>query len=179
MKGMVFNLLEEAVTQAHGADAWYDLVDETQVSGAYTSLGSYPDEELVALVVAASEHLGISARDVLKWFGRQAMPMLADKYAVFFERHKSARSFVLSVNEIIHPEVRKLYAGAGCPHFEFGQEGESILLVGYNSPRQLCRLAHGFIEGASDHYGSTAHVEHRSCMLEGDASCQMAVEWTA
>ena len=146
MKSIVFNLLEEAVTAAHGVDAWGDLIDAAGVGGIYTSLGSYPDEEVVALVNAAAAALNVSSPDILRWFGRSAMPLLAERYGIFFEGHDCARSFVLSVNDIIHPEVRKLYSGAGCPHFHFEEAQDGRLLVGYRSPRHLCQLAHGFVE---------------------------------
>lgn len=177
MKGIVFNLLEEAVTEAHGAEVWENLLDAAGASGIYTSLGSYPDSEILALVSAASSALTLPAADVLRWFGRSAMPRLADRYGQFFQPHTNARSFVMSVNDIIHPEVRKLYSGAGCPHFHFQDDEQGRLLVGYRSTRQLCHLAHGFIEGASDHYGETAQVEHLSCMHDGDPLCRLAVSW--
>jgi len=177
MKGIVFNLLEEAVTNAHGAGVWDDLLDAAELDGAYTSLGSYADDEVFALVTQASRRLAISPADVLRWFGRAAMPMLAERYQIFFDGHKSARSFIMSVNDIIHPEVRKLYSGAGCPHFHFQNDADGRLLIGYHSPRQLCQLAHGFIEGASDHFGQTAILEHLSCMSEGHPLCRMAVDW--
>ena len=46
MKGIIFNLLEEVVTQAHGEEVWDQLLDAAQVDGAFTSLGNYPDEDL-------------------------------------------------------------------------------------------------------------------------------------
>jgi hypothetical protein len=177
MKGIVFNLLEDAVSRDQGADAWCDLIDAAGVSGIYTSLGSYPDEELLALVNTSAALAGSAPADVLRWFGRAAMPMLALRYGELFAGHGSARSFVLSVNDIIHPEVRKLYSGAGCPNFHFRDDEDGRLLVTYRSPRGLCRLAHGFIEGASDHFGQTATLEHLSCMHDGAPACRMAVEW--
>lgn len=50
IKGIVFNLLEEIVSEQHGPDTWDALLDATEVDGSYTSLGNYPDEELLALV---------------------------------------------------------------------------------------------------------------------------------
>ena len=50
MKGIVFNLLQEVVTQHHGEDVWDDLVDAAGVDGVYTSVGSYSDDEMTALV---------------------------------------------------------------------------------------------------------------------------------
>jgi len=178
MKGIVFNLLEDAVARDHGPDGWCDLIDAAGVSGIYTSLGSYPDEELFGLVNTAAALMGNSPADVLQWFGRAAMPMLASRYGELFVGHDNARSFVLSVNDIIHPEVRKLYSGAGCPNFHFRYDDAGRLLVSYQSPRGLCRLAHGFIEGASDHFGQATTIEHLSCMQDGAPACRMAVAWT-
>ena len=57
MKGVVYNLLEEAVVEKFGADIWDDLLDDAGVAGAYTSLGNYTDEEMIALVDAAAAKL--------------------------------------------------------------------------------------------------------------------------
>ena len=179
MKGIVFNLLEQVVVNAHGEAAWDGLLDAAGLDGAYTSLGSYPDAEIEKLVLAGSQALGMTPDAVLTWFGRSAMPLLARHYPAFFTPHRSARDFIVSVNSIIHPEVRKLYAGAGCPHFHFETGADGALLMGYNSSRRLCALAQGFIEGAGDYFGEAISVEHRSCMNHGDAHCLMAIRSTA
>ena len=177
MKGVVFNLLEQAVTSEHGEDAWIDMVDIAGVSGIYTSLGSYPDAEMLALVNTAAAMLALEPAAVLRWFGYRAIPLLADRFGALFSGHGTAESFVLSVNDIIHPEVRKLYSGASCPHFHFSHDAQDRLIVGYHSPRQLCHLAQGFIEGAALHYGEAVEVEHLTCMTTGGALCQLAVRW--
>lgn len=175
MKGVIFNLLEEAVTHEHGAQVWEHLLQVSGASGTYSSLGSYPDAELNGLVLAAAKALDADAGDVLRWFGQRAIPLLAERYAPFFSPHATARTFVTSVNDIIHPEVRKLYAGAGCPQFHFHDLEDGRLGVGYRSPRGMCRLAEGFIEGAAVHFGETAEVEHLGCMALGAPVCRLAV----
>ena len=130
MKGIVFNLLEEVVIAQHGEAAWDNLLEATGLPGSYTSLGSYPDEEIEKLVVAGAAALKMPPADVLRWFGREAMPLLAQRYPHFFVEHHSTLPFVLSVNNIIHPEVRKLYAGAHCPHFRFQQAADGALFDG-------------------------------------------------
>ncbi|HET7335428.1 MAG TPA: heme NO-binding domain-containing protein [Rhizomicrobium sp.] len=179
MKGIIFNLLEEVVTAQHGEDVWDDLLDATGLTGAYTSLGSYPDAEIEKLLIAGAGALKMPPNEVLRWFGRKAMPLLATRYPAFFSPHRTTKSFVLSVNEIIHPEVRKLYAGAHCPNFRFEQTPDGTLLMGYNSPRKFCALAQGFIEGASDHFGETVDVTHPECMHRGDAACLLSVRTVA
>lgn len=141
MKGIVFNLLEEVVGRHYGDSVWDDLLDAAELTGAYTSLGSYPDSDMSKLVGAASSALSLPPADVLRWFGRQAMPLLAERYSAFFAPHTSTRSFLTSLNSIIHPEVHKLYAGAHCPHFHFDDAPDGALLIGYNSPAG-CATSH-------------------------------------
>lgn len=176
MKGVIFNLLEEVVGEEFGPDAWDALLVATDSEGAYASLGSYPDAELVALAEAASKVTGTPLRELLHWFGLKALPKLAARYPAFFEQAPDARSLILSANTIIHPEVRKLYAGASCPHFHFTEDAGSITL-GYSSARQMCDLAHGFIDGVAAHYGEDVRVHQPTCMHEGASACQITVTW--
>src|SRR2546425_11764571 len=171
MKGVVFNLLEEVVSRTHGEDTWDALLDTAGLAGAYTSLGSYPDEDMGKLVLAASNTLATPPAEVLRWFGREAMPILAERYPSFFSGHTSARPFVLSLNDIIHPEVQKVYPGANVPVFDFRDAADGALLMGYQSSRKLCALAQGFVEGAAAHYGETLNFEHLNCMHNGDPKC--------
>lgn len=178
MKGVVFNLLEEVVCEHHGDAAWDDLLDAAGVSGSYTSLGSYPDVEMGKLLQAASTALDMPPNEALRWFGREAMSRLAKRYPAFFLAYKSVRPFLLSLNSIIHPEVHKLYPGACCPHFDFEEAADGALLMGYQSPRKFCALAHGFIEAVAAHYHNTVAVAHRQCMHYGDAKCVIRVAFS-
>lgn len=176
MKGVVFNLLQTAVTDAHGADAWDDLLDVAGVGGAYTSLGSYDDAELEALVAAAAAKLSLSRDEVLRWFGREAIPILARLYPHLFA-HPSAKPFVSGVNDVIHAEVRKLYPGALCPHFRIRDTADGGLSLLYQSPRRMCALAQGFVEGAAAWFCETVEVDHLSCVGDGDACCEFDIRW--
>ena len=158
MKGVVFNLLEEAVTREFGEDAWEHLLDDTGLPGIYTSLGNYSDEEIEALVCAAAKRLSMSPAGVLQWFGQRAMPLLKERYPALFANHPSSRNFILSVNSIIHPEVRKLYAGAACPFFHFREAADGGLTMKYESSRKLFDLAHGFVLGAASLWNETVTI---------------------
>jgi hypothetical protein len=113
----------------------------------------------------------MSEDDVVRWFGRRALPLLAERYPQFFDPHESTRPFLLTLNDIIHPEVRKIYPGAGVPVFDYDASSEDVLVMGYSSERKLCALGHGLIEGAADHYGERAEVEQPHCMKRGDERC--------
>lgn len=179
MKGIVFNLLEEVVTQHHGAHTWDALLDAAGLDGAYSSLGSYPDQHVVKLVEHAAAMLELPASAVLRWFGRHAIPLLAVRYPAFFAAHDSTRPFLLSLNHIIHPEVRKVYPGADVPEFRFEDCDDGALRMSYFSQRRLCHLAHGFAEGAADHFAETLAFEHLRCMHLGDPHCVFELRFAA
>jgi hypothetical protein len=171
MKGIVFNLLEEVVCQKYGEDTWDMLLEASQLKGAYTSLGNYSDEDLVKLVSSASSALNLPADEIIRWFGFSALPLLAKKYPYLFEAHKSTRSFLLVLNDIIHPEVRKLYPGADVPIFDYDTLDENILIMGYKSKRKLCAFAQGLTEGAAFYYNEKVTFEHLKCMNRGEDKC--------
>jgi hypothetical protein len=136
MKGIVFNLLEEVIATHLGELAWDGLLERASVEGAYTSLGNYSDEEFSRILEALAELRQQQTRDTLRWFGHQSMPFLAERYPEFFTAHKSLRSFLLSLNDVIHAEVRKLYPGADVPEFGFDLPPPSDP-AGWRLPRGL------------------------------------------
>jgi hypothetical protein len=178
MKGIVFHLLEQVVTQHHGEKAWDAWLTAAGLEGAYTSLGSYDDAELFKIVGVASQRLGLPAADIVSWFGRNAMPLLAQHYGKVFANHPNTRAFVLTLNNIIHPEVRKMYPGADVPNFDFETSSPDVLVMHYRSKRKMCSFAEGLLLGAADHYRETAHIEHRQCMHRGDAACELHIRFT-
>ena len=177
MKGVVFNLLEESVARSFGPNVWDDLIEASGVSGAYTSLGNYPDEEIEALVAAASAALSLDRNAVLRWFGHTAIPVLAELYPSFFEGAADARTFVEGVNNIIHAEVRKLYPGAACPHFRLHAAPSGDLVMDYLSAREMCALAQGFVEGVAAWYMQPVEFRHLQCKQHGHDHCTFAMTW--
>jgi hypothetical protein len=55
------------------------------------------------------------------------------------------RALILSINKIIHPEVRKVYPGGDVPIYDVRDGPDGTLLIGSQSARKLCALAEGFI----------------------------------
>jgi hypothetical protein len=178
VKGVVFNLLEQLVCKEFGESGWRHVLQDADVDGSFTSLDTYPDTVLRKLVAAVGKRAQKTPGEALQWFGRHSMPLLFLKYPQFFDSQTSTRSFILTLNDIIHPEVRRLYPGADVPWFDFDTSSPDTLLLGYQSPRKLCALAHGFIEGAADHYGESVDVEQSQCMHRGDAKCVFVLRFS-
>ena len=179
MKGLVFNLLEVAVSRDHGADAWDDLVGAARVRGGYVSQGDYDEAEFEALVGCAAKVWDLSREDVLRWFGRRAIPVLAELYPDFFAPHDSARAFIGGMNAVVHAELRKRVPGAACPQLGVREGADGRLTVGYRSENRLCALAHGFIEGSAAYWCEAVEIEHPACVACGDESCEFEIRWIA
>ena len=174
MKGIMFNLVEEVVTDRFGADTWNSLLDSARLDGAHTALESYPDGDFFRLLAAAEQALRGSADEVVRELGEAALPLLAERYPAFFAPYNSTRPFLLTLNDVIHPEVRSLYPGAEIPDFDFNTSDPEVLVIGYRSPRRLCALAEGFIIGAARLYHEDPEVSQLSCLKEGDPKCLIA-----
>jgi hypothetical protein len=170
VKGIVFTFLQDVVTDEYGEQTWDDLLDAAGVDGAYTAVATYPDEQMSALVGAASAALGLPGDDILVWFGRKCIAKFAADYPELFEGHSSARSLALALNDIIHPQVRKLMPGAYIPQFGYNEEN-GPLEISYTSKRRLCSFAEGLLLGTCDHFGEQGSVAHVRCMKHGDSDC--------
>jgi hypothetical protein len=170
VKGIIFNLVEDAVGERFGEPVWDRLLLDAGLEGGYTSMGSYPDAELHALVDAASAALATPPEQVLTLLGHDAALGLARAHPQFFAPHSHTRGLVLTLNDVIHPEVRKVQPDARPPEFGFADEGDD-LLVEYRSSRGLCALAEGMIGGAAQWYDEVARVGHDTCTHRGDAVC--------
>jgi len=179
MKGIIFNLLEEAVTRDFGANMWDDLLKAAGLDGVYTSLGNYADEDIYKIVAVASTALSISPAEVLQWFGRSAIPVFVERYPAFFDRHTTTANFLITLDNLVHPEVNKLYPAAETPHFEFFQEDDKTLQVRYYSHRKLCALAEGFMHGTAAHYKEHLHLEHPECMHHGAPKCVFNLKFSS
>lgn len=175
MKGIIFDLLEQVVVKEYGDDTWDALLTSSGLGGSYTAVGSYPDEDLFALVGAAEKALGIPADDIVRWFGRESIPFLVERYPAFFTAHEHTRPFLMTLNDVIHPEVRKLFPGAYAPSFDYTMESENTLSLGYSSHRNLCYFAEGLVEGAAAHFGETVSIEQPVCTKRGGTQCEIVV----
>lgn len=159
MKGVVFNIVEEVVVNLYDEDTWDDVIDAAGVTGTYSSPGSYPDEELVAIVVAAAELLGVPVPALLRIVGTKAFDGLARRYPHLVGSHTDTILFIQHVEDYIHPEVKKLYPDSVLPEFEFEDRGEGVTRMTYRSPRGLGDLAEGLIEGAAERFNQQINIE--------------------
>lgn len=180
MKGIVFQILNELVEEKYGFEAWEKLLEATKPAseGIYTATELYPDGELLAYVGAISEMLDVPAPQVVHAFGEFMIGKLHQVHPEFFENH-THKSFLQSVHDVIHVEVKKLHPDAVLPDFTYEDPGENELIMRYHSPRKLCALAEGLIEGAGKLFNSQVRIEHPVCMLRGADHCLLHLHFSS
>lgn len=176
MKGVIFNVVQDVVEENFGLDFWDDAVDLAGISGSYTSLGSYDDAEMMALVGAIAELARVSQADVLVLAGRAGFAGLASRHAELLSGLGGWREVLDRLDGIIHPEVRKIYPDSDVPSFDAsGTSGGGPVHLLYESKRNLCRLAEGLVLGLGDWFETELDVSHVSCAHRGDEACRLEV----
>jgi hypothetical protein len=155
---MVFTELFDMVEARFSLDLVDAVIERSGTRGSYTSVGNYPDEELVRIVVALSETTGIAVPDLLYAYGEHLFGRFLTLFPGFFSSHDSAAAFLVGLESHVHTEVRKLYATARPPLFTFAAQADGQLVLEYQSNRGLWQFAHGLLHACLTHYGSRHRV---------------------
>ncbi len=161
MKGVVFNAAEAAVVELFDEDTWDDILDAAGVDGVYSSVGSYEDAEMMAIVQAASVLTELPVEDVLIAVGRKALAHLADRVPDLLGGCTNSFEMLRLIHDVIHVEVKKLYPDALTPDFTYQELPGEGLRLGYHSHRPLSALAEGLILGVGDRFGETLSVQRQ------------------
>jgi hypothetical protein len=174
MNGILFRVVEDVVTEAFSADAWDDVIDRSGVSGAFTSLGDYPEGDLVEICRAAATVASLSEDDTLRLSGRTGFKHFLRRYPDSLKGCNGWKATLTSLDDIIHPEVLKSSPDAKLPSFVVVSDG-AALIVTYTSERALCILAEGLFLGCGDWFDVELSVEHLTCIQKGGESCTLRV----
>lgn len=161
MKGVVFTEFLEMVENRFSAEMVDDVIEDAQLphGGAYTSVGTYPHSEMVAMVVALSQRSGRPVPDLVRAFGQYLFGRFVLAYPSFFRNVTGSFEFLSGIEDIIHAEVLKLYPDAELPRFIIECHDERRLVLLYLSPRHFEDLAEGLMLGCVAHFGEPIRVE--------------------
>lgn len=160
MKGIVFTEFIEMVEERYGLEVADRMISRAKIAsrGAYTAVGTYNPREMVSLLGQLCAETGVAIPDLLRTFGEYLFKSLATTYPQLLQGTRSAFGLLARIEDVIHPEVRKLYPDAELPHFETrAQSGDQLVMI-YRSPRGLADLADGLIQGCARWYGEEITV---------------------
>ena len=175
MHGLIFASFRDYLVSEHGEDA----ASEVLAGEPLYSLGeAYADEQFLELLERACGRTALSRDEILFEFGVfTAATTFARLYSVVFKASSTARDFLLTVEEPIHDVIRVVLPDARPPELamtDFGQDGLEIV---YTSPRRICAMLRGLVEGTGRVYDETLQVEELECMHQGAAACRLLVRF--
>jgi hypothetical protein len=168
MKGIVFTEFLDMVEAKFSADTVDSIIEQANLpnDGAYTAVGTYPHEELVAMVVALSKDTNIATNTLVNVFGHHLFGRFFERYPNFFEGVPTAFDFLATIENIIHVEVKKLYPEAQLPRFVTEKHTETELVLIYQSARHFGDLAAGLIQGCIEHFNEKVTVQREDLPTE-------------
>jgi len=164
MKGIIFTYLEEYVVNHHGVEAWDTMLD-------------YPSSDLMALVGTASNMTNQAIPDIVFSFGEFIAQKYYEDYRAFFKEGQTAKTFLKSVDQIIHVEVKKLYPEVTLPKIEYEDPAADKLVMIYSSKRRLCQLAKGLITGVGKIYNENISINEPECACKGSEKCRLELQF--
>lgn len=180
MHGIVLKGLKDFVVSEYDRDAWQAIQRDSGVGETvYVPLTEYDDADVLALVGAASEATGVDVPTLLDEFGQFLVPPLVETYGVHVDEDWTGLELLANVETYIHTALRaKQLSSYTPPNLRAEWDGDDRVRLTYASDRELCALAKGLIRGVGTHYEEPLAIQEPSCMLTGDAQCEILVTRT-
>ena len=180
MHGLIFLQLQKFAQKQVSPQAWEVLLREANLPfQSYSPARAYPDEELTALIGAASRVLVKSSAAVIEAFGQFIAPELLRLYARLLNPEWKTLDVVENTERLIHAAVRVGNPGAQPPVLDVVRTSADELQLIYTSERKLCHLAKGILAGIACHFGESITVSDEACIHNGDPFCALRVTRTS
>jgi hypothetical protein len=176
MHGLIILQLQKFAQKQLGPRAWELLARKAGLPvRSYSPARAYPDEDLVAIVGAASRVLETSDAAVAEAFGEFIAPELLRLHARLLRPEWKTLDVIENTEPLIHAAVRVGNPGARPPVLDVVRTSADELRIIYTSERKLCRLAKGILAGIARHFGESISVTDEACMHHGDPFCALHV----
>jgi len=183
MHGLIFVTWEKYLSERFGEVLFKEYrmaIGETAATSPLASR-TYSDDVLLEGVKLACE-LTAMPQDTLLWeYGRYFMlnGLTSHLCAYLLTRVNNGRDLLLLMRDA-HAQMRRLPDGLTPPLFEYQVTSslqEELSLI-YDSPRRLCTLLWGAIEGSAQRYSQRVQVVETSCMKKGAPVCRFELRFS-
>ncbi len=184
MHGLIFVTWEKYVAERFGGTTlrkYRDALGETSATAPLTSR-VYEDAALLAGVTTINTMTLVAPETLLQEFGRYFILNGLTRHlcAYLLTQVNNARDLLLTMHDA-HEQMSRLPEGLTPPLFEYRIQHTrpTELTIIYNSPRKLCPVLLGAIEGAAERYGEKVSIVEQTCMKHGASACRFKVHFFA
>jgi hypothetical protein len=182
MHGLIFATWEKYLAERFGSsflESYRKALGETSASAPLADR-VYSDDLLLQGVQSAHSLSRTPVDTLLREYGRFFLlnGLTSHLCAYLLNQIHNARDLLLAMREA-HEQISQTNIAITPPLFEYQSTSISpnALVLIYDSPRQLCPLLLGAIEGAAQRYGQQVRVQEQQCMRRGAAACRFLVEF--
>lgn len=170
MKGVVFTEFIEFIENKFGFDVCDEMIEKSQTStnGVFTQAGNYPFSDMFSLIKNLSQITQIAVPDLIQAYGEHLFGMLIKIYPKPVTIYDNSFDFIAHVEEVVHPEVKKLYPDSDLPTFETISKSDKTLKIKYISTKPLMDFAKGLMIACGKHYNENLNVTYE--VLKGGES---------
>lgn len=182
MHGLIFVTWEKYLSDRFGASllASYRVkIGETPATAPHTN-HVYDDAILLAGVSAACELTGMPIDTLLREYGRYFIANGLTGYlcAFLLKKVHHARDLLLIMNSA-HAQLRRTPDTLTPPlfHYQMVAARPNDLILIYESPRKLCSVLLGAIEGAAERYNEQVRIVERTCLKQGHMACRFEIRF--
>jgi hypothetical protein len=182
MHGLIFVTWEKFLADRFGETLLHQYraaIGESAATAPLTSR-TYDDAALLAGVGAACQLTHRPADTLLREYGRYFIlnGLTSHLCAYLLTQVHSGAELLLTMRQA-HAQMRRTPDSLTPPLFSYQvlSHDQNHLVLTYDSPRQVCAVAWGCIEGAAERYGERVAIAEQSCMKRGAAACQFEVHF--
>jgi Haem-NO-binding len=179
MYGLVNRALVDLLEARGGTELLERVKRDSGVgTDVFLSLEKYPDQTTVALVVAASNALGVTAADLLQDFGKHWIVYAAEHgYRQLMQaRGDSLFGFIERLDEL-HSRLSLTFPELEPPCFAVSPLSGDSIRVRYTSTRDgLAPFVVGLLYGLGELFGERLSVTHDVCKRDGVGHDEFVVQ---
>jgi Haem-NO-binding len=182
MHGLIFVTWEKYLTERFGSgflSAYRGAIGEA-IANAPLASRLYDDATLLTGVGAASKISGLSADTLLREYGRYFIinGLTSHLCTYVLSQVHSGRDLLLTMRDV-HARLRRTEEGLTPPlfNYELSPHPNEVVLL-YDSPRKVCDVLWGAIEGAAERYGEHVHIVEETCMKQGASFCRFIARFS-
>jgi hypothetical protein len=182
MHGLIFVTWERFLAEEYGTpllERYRAAIGETSTTTPLTSR-TYDDAALLKGVGAAATLTQTPADSLLYGYGRYFLlnGLTSRLCNYLLGQVCDGRSLLLAMRAA-HKQMGSATPGVTPPLFTYQalSDDPNGLILLYDSPRQLCPLLLGAIEGAAERYHQEVRVYERACMRRGAPACRFEIHF--
>lgn len=182
MVGLIQKLLLGLIEESAGANAVAEVKRRADVPAdrIFRMDEVYDDAEWRRMFGATCAVLDITAEQAEEAYADFFIKDARRRWPMWFKMSKNAREFLVrqpAIHNGFATGVRDTESRQAITDKFDIEVNDQDLVVHYRSPNKLCGLYIKLAERIINHYGDNATVKEKRCSKNGDAECEIHVQW--